>query len=350
MKNFVKHTHYRSYLEAHSFVLTTFLLLAIFVDQNAFAQPATGKELALPTIVAKSAIVVNRKNGAFVGSKNPDERLPIGSTTKIMTALVVLEAIEAGLVTKRDKVRIYTEKTNGKMFKKGTHHSVNRLLKGLMVSSANEAALSLAVHIGSKFGRKKRHRDARAVYHRRFVKRMNKRARELKMGNTHFSNPHGRDPEDVNKKCTGNQFRKKRCKHYSTARDLAKLTRFALKKRAFRSLVNLKTMKFNGETYSNTNKLLRDETPTWRQSGWITYGVKTGTTNRAGHCLVAAARKGPKDVIVVVLGSTRKWRKRDGDDFYSTDDEFIVVNGKQKGNGNRFSDTKALLKWADEQN
>ena len=131
MKNLIKHARYRSYLETHFFVLTIFFLPAIFVAQSAFAQPASGKESALPDIVAKSAIVVNRKNGAFVGSKNPDERLPIGSTTKIMTALVVLEAIEAGLVTKRDKVRINTEKTNGKMYEKRSQHSVNQLLKGL---------------------------------------------------------------------------------------------------------------------------------------------------------------------------------------------------------------------------
>ena len=328
----------------HGFFLI--LLLTIVGSSSlSFAQPRASKTAELPKIVAKSAIVLDRKYGIVLGEKNPDHRLPMASTTKIMTALITLEAIERGVVSKSDMVRVSTHKTNPKLFKRGDKASVGTLLKALMVKSANEAALSLAIHVNRRLRLKKKTSAPLPNEHALFVKRMNKRARQLKMSNSHFTNAHGRDPEDVSpKQCTGNQFSKKACKHFSTARDIAKLTRAALRKEAFRKLVKLKKVRVKGKDYQTTNFLLKDID--WIGAGWTAYGVKTGTTNRAGHCLSAAAKKGDQDVIVVVLGATRRWQTRNRDDFYNASSDLrVVVNGKEVNNSHRYEDVRTLLRW-----
>ena len=164
-----------------------------------------------------------------------------------------------------------------------------------------------------------------------FIKRMNRCAKQLKMVNTHFENLHGRDLEDMSDKCSGNQFKKKGCKHYSTARDLALLTHYTLTKPLFKTLI--KTRSYDRK--NNTNVLLawnRKKTGDWKKSGWKAYGVKTGTTNRAGHCLVSAAKKGKKDVIVVVLGSTIKWERKRGDDYWNSNTKKVMRDGKEINN------------------
>ena len=325
-------------------IFSTLDTLSLHVVQ---AKPSKSKGAKLPSIEAKSAIVMDRKDGRVLGSKNPDQRLPMASTTKIMTALITIEAIESGKISLKDKVRIFTKKTSAKLFKAGEKVSVALLLKALMVKSANEAALSLALHVNKRFRGKKAKGLPWYMEHSLFVKRMNKRAGKLKMTNTSFVNAHGRDPEDLTKKCKGNQFSKPVCKHYSSARDLAILTRKALSKSLFRNLVRLKTVKIKGTDYQNTNLLLRWESTSWLNSGWKAYGVKTGTTNRAGHCLVAAAQNDEQDLIVVLLGSTRKWRTVDGDDFYNaTSDLKIKIDGKEVNNSHRYEDARTLFKWA----
>jgi len=278
---------------------------------------------------------MDNNSGKILGSKYADKRLPMASTTKIMTALLTIEAIKAGKVKLRDKVRVYRYKSNGKLFKKGTRVPLLKLLMALMVKSANEAALSLAYHVS-----KGRRGGAVAGLlllgdYSNFIKRMNRRAKQLKMVNTHFENPHGRDPEDMSDKCSGNQFKKKGCKHYSTARDLALLTRYALTKPLFKTLV--KARYYYGQ--KNTNDLFHKKKNELKKSGWKAYGVKTGTTNRAGHCLVSAAKKGKKDVIVVVLGSTSKWERTHGDDNWNQD--------SKEAKGQRYKDTLTLFRWAD---
>ena len=179
---------------------------------------------------------------------------------------------------------------------------------------------------------------------------MTKRAKLLNLKNTHFVNAHGRDPEDVTRhrkrktrRCTGNQFKKKACQHFSTAHDLARLTRYALKNPRFRALVSQRsfTVKRGKKVsrYENTNQLLGETI-----RGWSVYGVKTGTTNRAGHCLVSAAKKGQRDVTIVVLRSTIQGQKKNGDYYWDSDTRDVRVGGATLSNGQRFNDTKKLLK------
>ena len=327
-------------------VLILMLSAGIVVPSTANAKSPPPPPPSLSGITAKAAIVMDNSSGKILGFKYADQRLPMASTTKIMTALLTIEAIKAGKVKRLDKVRVYTYKSNGKLFKKGTREPLLKLLMALMVRSANEAALSLAYHVSKNKREGAMTGPPLPGDYSNFIKRMNRRAKQLKMVNTHFENPHGRDPEDMSDKCSGNQFKKKGCKHYSTARDLALLTRYALTKPLFKTLV--KARYYYGQ--KNTNYLFvwnNTKESRWKKSGWKAYGVKTGTTNRGGHCLVSAAKKGKKDVIVVVLGSTIKWERKRGDDYWNSNTKKVMRDGKEINNSQRFEDTLTLFKWAD---
>jgi serine-type D-Ala-D-Ala carboxypeptidase (penicillin-binding protein 5/6) len=224
-----------------------------------------------PAVTARTAVLVDADTGNVLWEKNAHARLPIASTTKIMTATLVLERLPLHSVVKvpaaAAKMPLVREGLRA-----GEHVAVWKLLGGLLIFSGNDDALTLA--------------EATAGTRRSFVKLMNEKARELSMADTHFTSVSG----VVDK---GN---------YSSAWDLAALARYAMRDPRFRAVVATKTARVPwsaptyGKVYVNKNQLLG----AYRGAN----GVKTGWTTLAGHCLVASARRGNRSLIAVVLHST----------------------------------------------
>lgn len=230
-----------------------------------------------PTINARAAVVYDRETKEIIWGKNEKEKRPMASTTKIMTAIVVLENSNLSDVVTISKK---AARTGGSRLKisAGDKITVNDLLYGLMLRSGNDAAVALAEHIGGNL--------------EGFATIMNKKAKELGLKNTCFVTPHGLDNEN----------------HYTTAYELALLTDYALNNKAFAKIVNTKstTISINGESRNiyNTNELLGNLTGV--------NGVKTGFTNGAGRCLVTSCTRNNNQIITVVLGcDTKKQRTVD---------------------------------------
>jgi D-alanyl-D-alanine carboxypeptidase (penicillin-binding protein 5/6) len=218
---------------------------------------------------AKSAILIDQTTGRVLYEKNADERRLIASTTKIMTGLLVCERgdLDARVPIPPEAVGI---EGSSMCLKAGQTRTVRELLYGMLLISGNDAAVALALHEdGSVPG---------------FVARMNRKAASLGLQSTHFANPNGLDDE-------GN---------YSTARELAKIAREALKNETFRAAVSTKSIEIGDRTLTNHNKLL------WRCEGAI--GVKTGYTKAAGRILVSAAARNGRTLVCVTLSDPDDWR------------------------------------------
>lgn len=239
-----------------------------------------------PLVTAKAWVVVDGKTGKALRGGNEAEARPMASTSKIMTAWIVLGLASADAKV-LDEVVTYSEraaKTPGSTagLKAGEKVSVGELLYGLLLPSGNDAAVAFAEHFGPRFGEAK---DGDGL--ERFVAEMNRRAKKLDLKEMAYKDPNGLSPGNV-----------------SSARDLAKLACEAMKDERFRTYVA--TRRHESEVvepgggkrkvvWTNTNKLLDIE-------GYE--GVKTGTTTPAGNCLVGSAVRGETRLIVVVLGST----------------------------------------------
>ncbi len=272
---------------------------------NAGAVFVSGLEPALPRLRStRTAIVIDTNTAEVYGAKMPDKRRAMASTTKIMTALLTIEAIDSGAIRRTDFVTISANAagTIGSTMNlnTGDRVRVSDLLYGLMLPSGNDVAIALAEFVGG---------DVPA-----FVASMNSRATRLGLRTTSYMNPDGLDPRG----CDGISFNNTTCAHYSSARDLALLARFALSVPTFATVVGTEswtttswrnrwgTMK-NG-TLCNSNKRLRSGSGGCSSRSYYdpnTYGVKTGTTDDAQACLVAATTLNGRDVIAVVLGADR---------------------------------------------
>ena len=226
---------------------------------------------------SRIALIYDRASGRILYEKNGNKQTPMASTTKIMTAIVVLE--NANLT---DVVTINSKAagTGGSRLglKKNDKITVNDLLYGLMLRSGNDAAIALAIHVGGSV--------------EGFAEMMNNKAKELGLVNSHFVVPHGLDNDG----------------HYTTAYELAKIADYALNIDKFKEIVSTRntTIYINGyaKAINNTNQLLGSV------SG--VYGVKTGFTNGAGRCLVTACKRDDLDVITVIIGAnTTKQRISD---------------------------------------
>ena len=249
---------------------------------KASADPLDGP----PYVTAKAWTVLDGKTGQVVRGGNDVEALPLASTSKIMTAWIVLSLGSVDPMV-LDEVVTYSERaanTPGSSAKlqAGEKLPVKELLYGLLLPSGNDAAVALAEHFGPRLG-KPADGDGLA----RFVAEMNRRAQSLKLSTMAFKDPNGLSSGNV-----------------ASARDLAKLTWEAMKDERFRTYVATRRHECSvvlpaGGTrpavWTTTNKLLDIE-------GYE--GVKTGTTTPAGNCLVASAVRGDDRLIVVVLGST----------------------------------------------
>ena len=237
-------------------------------------------ENALPQVSAPSALLMDYASGKIIFEKNPDEKLPLASVTKIMTMLLAMEEIEKGRL-KYDDIIIasaHAKSYGGStiFLEEGEQMTVRDILKGIAVASGNDAAVAMGEHIAG----------TEAL----FVERMNKRAGELGMKNTHFVNCNGLDADG----------------HYSTARDIAIMSRELMKHEDIFSYTSIWMDSLrNGEfTLSNTNKLVRF------YDGCT--GLKTGSTSKAKFCISATAKKNGMHLIAVIMAAdTSKLRQAD---------------------------------------
>ncbi len=255
-------------------------------DEENDSLPTSAKPSDL-TVSATSAILIEVSTGKVLFEKEADAKRSPASITKIMTLLLAMEAIADGNMKLTDKVTasLHASSMGGSQIwlKEGETMTVDHILKAVTVASANDASVALGEHISGS--------------EEAFVARMNERAKELGMNNTNFINCCGLDVEN----------------HYSTARDIAIMSAQLLKHDLIKkySTIWMDSLR-NGETQLvNTNKLVRFyEGAT---------GLKTGTTDDAGYCVSASAKKGDTELVAVIL---------DGE----TSDK-------------RFADAKALLNY-----
>jgi D-alanyl-D-alanine carboxypeptidase (penicillin-binding protein 5/6) len=229
-----------------------------------------------PYITARSAVLIEATTGTVVYGKNEHMRMHPASTTKIMTALL---AIELGDMDSTVVVSGKAASTGGSTLwlKKGQTIKLGDLIRGTMLRSGNDGCVAIAEHIAGS--------------EKDFVRMMNLKARKLGAMNTRFANPHGLTEPN----------------HYSTAFDLALMARYGLKYPLFADIVSTREAEvtlIQGESeekrkLTNTNWLL------WSFEG--ADGVKTGTTQAAGYCLVASATRNGIQFISVVLDSHARW-------------------------------------------
>lgn len=224
---------------------------------------------ATPAHSAGSMIVMDADTGKVLCSHQADIRSLIASTTKIMTALVVLDHCDLDEVYTVSKEAVGIEGSSIYL-KEGEQISIRTLLYGLMLSSGNDAAIALALACSDSVPE--------------FVALMNLKAAELGLKQTHFENPNGLDGEN----------------HYSTAADLAVLTAHCLKNPDFIEIVSTRSIAIEGRTLQNHNRLL------WSVDGCI--GVKTGYTRQAGRILVSAAERMGRRLIVVTINDRNDWQ------------------------------------------
>ncbi len=219
----------------------------------------------------KASILVEASTGEVLSENNADEQLPIASVTKIMTMLLIMERIDNGemaltdMVTASENANSYGGST---MFlETGEQLSVNDMLKGIAVASANDGCVAMAEHIAGN--------------EQDFVAMMNARAEELGMTNTHFVNSNGLDEDG----------------HYSSARDVAIMSRELIKHKTIFDYTTIWMDSLRGGKFelANTNKLIR------YYNG--ANGLKTGSTSKAGCCLSATAERDGMELIAVVLGA-----------------------------------------------
>jgi D-alanyl-D-alanine carboxypeptidase (penicillin-binding protein 5/6) len=199
---------------------------------------------------------------------NADKKMLIASTTKIMTAIIVIEKCSLD-----DKVAVKPSwcgaEGSSMYLRSGDSYTVRDLLTGMMLASGNDAAVALACYTAGSIGA--------------FAGLMNKKAKELGMTSSAFKNPNGLDEQG----------------HYSTARDMARLTDYCMRSAEFRQIVSCRSKTIGGKSYVNHNKLL------WNCPGCI--GVKTGYTKASGRSLVSCCERDGTRYICVTLGDPDDW-------------------------------------------
>ncbi len=220
---------------------------------------------------AKSAILIEQSTGNVLFEKNPDEKLPLASVTKVMTMLLIMEALDSGKIA-LDDIVVASERAKSMggstiFLDTGEEMSVHDLLKGIAVASGNDACVAMAEHIaGSEQG---------------FVNMMNTRAVELGMANTNFINTNGLDADG----------------HYSSARDIALMSRELLKhpKIFDYTTIWMDSLRDGKFQLANTNKLIRF----YKGAN----GLKTGSTDKALCCLAGSAMRDNLQLICVVMAA-----------------------------------------------
>jgi D-alanyl-D-alanine carboxypeptidase (penicillin-binding protein 5/6) len=223
---------------------------------------------ALPDVSMKAGTLVT-SDGRVLWSRRMDDERALASLTKIMTAIIAIEQAdpESIVTVRRDSLRV-GESTS--FLRLGQKLKLSELLEALLIKSGNDAAIAIAIHVAGS--------------EEQFVKLMNAKAAELGLRHTHFTNPHGLDQKG----------------HYSTAGDLAILSRYAMSKPEFRRIVKKKRARVgtgrSAIKIENTNLLIGNYAGA--------NGVKTGFTSRAGYSLIGSSRRQDIELLAVVLGTS----------------------------------------------
>ncbi|MCA8954880.1 MAG: D-alanyl-D-alanine carboxypeptidase [Planctomycetes bacterium] len=256
-----------------------------------------------PLVNAAAWAIADGKTGELLWALHPDQRRPMASTTKVMTALIVMHcaAKQPKVLEETVEISAFAASTGGSTAKlrAGDRLPVGELLYGLLLPSGNDAANALAEHFGPRLEPLENpkllppwtaHSSGRSKTWLNFVAEMNRVAARLGMDHTRYVNPHGLDD----------------LQHYSTPRDILRLSRAAMEFPEFRKRVATRTHRVavlgvanapRTMVWNNTNRLLEI-------AGFT--GLKTGTTPRAGACLVSSAVRGDDQLLMVVLDSTER--------------------------------------------
>ena len=263
------------------FLLT--LILSFYILTNiispAYAEPETQSDTS-PAPHAEAALLIDMKSGKVLYSKNENQKMYPASITKIMTAILTLESgidFSEIVTASEEAISPITNKHSHMGILVGENLTIENLIYGMLVYSANDAANVLAVRVGGSL-------DG-------FVQMMNDKAIELGAINTHFANPHGFHDDN----------------HYTTASDIATIARYAMQNEIFREIVKTDmytmeaTNKYKETRYlSSTNHLISRR----RQANYYykkAIGIKTGFTDESGYCLASAAVDGDTELLSVVL-------------------------------------------------
>ena len=296
----------KTLIRAISFFLTLSLLTGLLIP---FASAIEYEGVESMTVDATAALLIDLDTDQVLYEQAADEQRYPASITKIMTALLTLEAIGRGELDLNTEITVdaaaladITEDSSTANLQAGEKITVKNLLYCLLLASANEAANVLAMAVSGDIPT--------------FVELMNQRAQELGMAGTHFVNPHGLHNAD----------------HYSTARDIYRMSKQAMTHATFREIVSTgrytvpATNLSKARSLLNTNGLLTSA----KHYGYTmdgTIGIKTGSTGEAGYCLVAAVQKKGHTLVSVVLGAQNPTDSRGN------------VQRKQ------FTESKRLLNW-----
>ena len=260
------------------------VFFAVILVLSLSAVPAAAVDA--PDVQAKAALLVDEKTGAVVYAKNEHQEMYPASLTKVMTALLVLRAIDAGQLSLSQEITVTPTSLEGLAedgstagIKAGEVMSVENLLYCMLVVSANEACNILAEKVsGSVSG---------------FVDAMNAAAKELGCENTHFMNPHGLHDDQ----------------HYTSAWDLYLITKAAMEYPTFMTICDTASITIPATNMSeerklrNTNYLISGRSKDYLNPD--AHGIKTGSHSQAGHCLISSARRGSLSFISVILGTER---------------------------------------------
>ena len=255
-----------------AFLLAFMLFIPSYSVAHAESAAQVDTDVSTKLINAKSGFLTEASTGEVLYEQNADERLPIASVTKTMTMLLIMEALDSGKIKYDDSVTVseYAASMGGSQvfLEVGEQMSVDDMLKAIAVASGNDAAVAMAEHISGSEGA--------------FVERMNKRAAELGCDNTHFINCNGLDetPE-----------------HYSSARDIAKISRELLKHTKIfdYTTIWMDSLRNGSFGLSNTNKLIRF----YKGAN----GLKTGSTSTAKYCISATAERDGMQLIAVIIAA-----------------------------------------------
>ena len=275
------------------FILSFFIIALLFNNFNI----VYAEDVNSPELISEAAILIDNKTNKILYDKNANERMFPASTTKILTAILVLENCELNetVTASYDAVMSIPNGYVSANIDGEEQLTVEQLLQLLLVHSANDAANVLAEYVGGSI--------------ESFVSMMNTKVNELGLTNTHFTNAYGLQDEN----------------HYTTAHDLSVIMQYCLKNEDFRRIAGSAscsipaTNKFGPRSYTSTNQLLVPGSPYYYS--YVTVG-KTGFTTEAGECLVSCAYKNDLELICVVLGGS-------------------VVNGVPT----RFSESKTLYEY-----
>lgn len=258
-------------------ILILSFLIVLFINLNIVY--ATDNNADAPEITSGAAILIDNKTNRVLYDKNANERMFPASTTKIMTALLVLENcdLDETVTASYDALMNIPEGYVSAEIQGEEQFTVEQLLEMLLVHSANDAANVLAEYVGGSI--------------ESFIYMMNTKVNELGLTNTHFTNPYGLQEDN----------------HYTTAYDLAKIMQYCIQNDDFRRIAGSvscsipATNKSGVRSYTSTNQLILPDSPNYYS--YVTVG-KTGFTTEAGRCLVSCAYRNDIELTCVILGGT----------------------------------------------